>query len=76
MKAHQVNLIGKQIKVIASRNEQLIGVEGTVMDETKNTITINNKTIIKDHVTIAVNGMELTGEDLLKQAQDRIKVKK
>ncbi len=39
--------IGKKIKVTKSSNKQLENIEGTVTDETKNTITIETKKGIK-----------------------------
>lgn len=48
-------LIGKRITITSAKNQTLNKKTGTVIDETKNTITIktNNKklTIIKDQLT-------------------------
>lgn len=44
--------IGKTIHIVRSRNPQLVGKRGTVIDETSQTITLSNgKQLIKDHIT-------------------------
>lgn len=47
-------MIGRTITIKEARNASLTGKKGTVLDETKNTITINqdnkNITIIKDQI--------------------------
>lgn len=49
-------LIGKFIKIISSKNKSLVNLRGRVIDETRNTITLEteDKTIkiIKSHVKI------------------------
>jgi ribonuclease P protein subunit POP4 len=51
-------LIGRSIEVVASRNPSVVGVRGTVVDETKNTIRVRtpdgDKTLLKEQVTVAV----------------------
>jgi ribonuclease P protein subunit POP4 len=48
--------IGKLIEIIDSKNKTLIGIKGKVIDETKNTLTIQTKSriikIIKTQVKI------------------------
>lgn len=47
--------IGKKVTITASTNNTLNGLTGTIIDETKHTITIRtttgDKKIIKTHVT-------------------------
>ena len=69
-------LIGKHIRITSSTHTTLIGKEGVVTNETKNTITINNQTIIKDQVTIEIDGKEILGKDITKTPTERIKVHK
>ncbi|MEK6907515.1 MAG: ribonuclease P protein subunit [Nanoarchaeota archaeon] len=49
-------LIGKSIKVIDSKNKTLVNLQGTIIDETKNTITLQTEKkqikIIKSQVKI------------------------
>lgn len=48
-------LIGSQVKIIEAKNSSLLGLEGKIIDETKNTITIENgkkRKIIKSHIIL------------------------
>ena len=74
MKLRQANLIGKHATVTASTNKMLEGIQGTVSDETKNTLVIGNKKVIKTHVTIKVEGKTINGKIIQKQQTERIKV--
>lgn len=70
-------LIGKNVKIIDTSNPCLKGMEGKVIDETKNTITItkNNseKKLIKNQITIEVDGKKVEGNQLTKRVEERIK---
>jgi len=51
----KVGLIGTIVKVVQSKNQSLIGIHGKVIDETKNTITLQNGKkikLIKSHVKL------------------------
>ncbi len=68
--------IGKRIKVIDAKNPSNIGIEGVVIDETKNTFVIENKKlrkIIKQNVVIEVDGAIIDGKKLAKRPEERIK---
>lgn len=43
MKTETGRLIGEKIKIKKSSNRCLVGIEGEIIDETKNTITIKTK---------------------------------
>jgi len=48
-------LIGSRVRIIEAKNSSLIGIDGKVIDETKNTITIENekkRKIIKSHIVL------------------------
>ena len=47
MNVYNDNWLGKQLKVISSNDETLVGREGLVIDETRNTLTVReqNKSI-------------------------------
>tara|TARA_Y100000034_G_C6851085_1_gene386139 strand:+ start:973 stop:1164 length:192 start_codon:yes stop_codon:yes gene_type:complete len=49
-------MIGSNIEIIESKNKTLVGLKGKVIDQTKNTITLNTKEgtkrIILSHVKI------------------------
>ena len=74
-------LIGLHIKVIASENKELIGKCGTVIDETKNTLTISEgkktKKLPKDKIIIQTEYKNkiilVDGKKITKKPEDRIK---
>lgn len=68
--------IGKRIKVIDAKNPYDVGIEGIVIDETKNTFVIENgkrKKIIKQNIIIQVDGIVIDGKKLTKRPEERIK---
>ena len=74
-------LIGKNIEVIDSTNRAQSGAKGKVIDETKGMITIrdekgNRKKLIKNTITIKVNGAIIRGEDIHAAPEERIKLKR
>lgn len=70
-------LIGSQIEIESSKNKSLVGVKGEVIDETKNTLTIQTPKkkikIIKSHVTIMIKNQKIQGKSLVSKPQDRLK---
>ena len=76
-------LIGLNLKVIDSKNITNKGIKGTIIDETKNTITIKlnkkEKKLIKNQNTYEIefeNGKKtIQGDLLVARPQDRIKFK-
>ena len=67
-------LIGSQIEVVGSKNKTLIGIKGEIINETKNTIELDNgKKLIKSHVMLKIEGETIGGEALKKRSEDRIK---
>ena len=51
----KAELIGSIVKVVQSKNQSLIGIYGKVIDETKNTITLQKGKrikLIKSHVKL------------------------
>jgi len=75
-------LIGLSIKVIDSKNKSDIGIEGIIIDETKNTLIIETasgkrKTLFKSNIVIetTINNkkVRIKGSSLLERPQDRIK---
>ena len=77
-------IIGLNIKVIDSKNKSNIGTEGTIIDETKNTLIIETtdekrKTLFKQNIIIEtkINNkkIKIKGAGLLGRSQDRIKQK-
>lgn len=80
----QHEFIGLNAKVVKSSHPNYVGIEGRVINETRNTIVIThrnkNKTIVKNtavfHFTTP-NGtvVEINGKIIVGRPQDRIKKK-
>ena len=76
-------LIGTKIKICNSTNPQIIGLSGTIVDESKSTFVINTrnqfKIIPKKHTTwkFYADGQEMTlyGSLLEKRSFDRLEAK-
>lgn len=74
-------LIGLSIKITESKNPTLLGLEGKIIDETQNTITIQSKNstkkIIKNQIKmrIKINQKEMIidGNQLVGRPHERIK---
>ncbi len=67
-------LIGATIEIVDAANKSLIGKKGKVIDETKNTITLENKKIIlKNSVTIQIGENIIHGNTITKRPYERIK---
>jgi ribonuclease P protein subunit POP4 len=74
-------LIGKEVVIESSTNISLVGLAGTIIDETRNMLVLNTfgkrKTVLKSSVTLDVtleNGqIQLIGSTLQKRPEARIK---
>ena len=76
----QEEYIGKKIKIIESKNKEQTGIEGMIIDETKNMFTIKtkNKTIkiLKQDKTFTINEKKICGNKIQKRPEERIKLKR
>lgn len=75
-KVEKSELIGSIIEIIGSKNKTLIGLKGKVIDETKNTLTIQGektKKIIKSHITFKINNVIIEGKNISLRSEDRIR---
>lgn len=77
-------LIGLNVKIIESTNKSLIGIHGKVVDETRNTISIESDNIEKQipkkttifHFQLPDNQwLEIDGKILVSRPEDRLKKK-
>lgn len=78
-------LVGLRVKVVDSTHEGLIGIEGKVVDETKNTILVEQKDklvkiVPKGVATFHFNLpdgkiIEIDGKIIIARPEDRIKKK-
>lgn len=70
------NFIGKQVHVTEADNTTLKDKRGIVDDETKHTLIIEGKRIIKNQITIAVDNKTIKGTTIDNTPTERIKVHK
>ena len=74
-------MIGQEIEIIDSTNKSELGLQGKVVDETKNILTIshegNVKKLIKKNITFKIKSLNLIieGMAITKRPEDRIKGK-
>lgn len=72
-------LVGKEIEVISSTNKSMEKMQGKVVDETKETISLyhggKTKVLLKKMVTIKIlpSGPVLPGRDIIKRPEERLK---
>jgi len=75
-KSPLVVIIGRRVKVISSSNRCLIGLEGKVVDETKNTIILETpkgkKCLLKNQVKLDIEGETINGRDLIGLPHERL----
>jgi ribonuclease P protein subunit POP4 len=71
-----------KIKVVASKNPSLVGLQGIIIDETKNTLKIKTlkkgiKTLIKDQSSYEIelegNAYNVDGASIVGKLEERIK---
>ena len=78
-------LIGLTTQIMESTNNQIVGIAGKVVDETRSTFTIQTqngfKVFQKEHTTWKFNINEtqstvIDGSTILKRPEERLRVKK
>lgn len=80
-KVYPYELIGQEMEVIDSRNKDNLGLEGKIVDETKNTVKIayqgKIKTLMKSNITFKLkkNGRIIEGEMINRRPEERLKGK-
>ena len=71
--------IGKHIRVITATNKMIQGLEGIVVDETRNTVVVETakgvKRVQKHGSVFDIDGHEVVGDDVLAAPEERIKIK-
>ncbi len=73
-------LIGLHAEVIESHNEDYIGLSGEIIDETKNTLNINGKTVEKRSCRFLIETpqgekVEIDGGLIHKRPEERVNMK-
>ena len=70
-------LIGETVDIIDTKNTFQKGMNGKIIDETRNTIKLMTKkgvkTLIKDQIKIKTEKTKIDGEKLLGRTEERIK---
>ncbi len=71
--------VGKHAKIVTATNKSLNGLEGMVVDETRNTVIIEMEDRVKrvpKHGTVfEIDGHEVLGDEVLVAPEERIKIK-
>tara|TARA_Y100000310_G_scaffold278642_1_gene297201 strand:+ start:20707 stop:20946 length:240 start_codon:yes stop_codon:yes gene_type:complete len=79
MKIYPYELIGEKVTVVKAANPSNIGLQGKIINETKATIEIEVhgkiKTIFKKDVVLKIKDQLLSGVELNKRPEDRLKGK-
>lgn len=70
--------IGREIEVIDSKNQNLIGIKGKITDETRNTLEIDNtKKLVKGQITFKIKkdhqSFMIDGAQIIGRPEDRVK---
>jgi len=78
---YAAEFIGAKIKVMNATNKSLQGLEGSIIDETKNSFKIKNskqeeKTVLKKGAVFMINNNIIKGDEIIKRPEERIKLKK
>ena len=71
------SLIGQTVEIVEAANAALLGLKGNVIDESKHMLTIDTahgeKKVIKEQVTMMIQGKKIPGTALTKRIEERIK---
>ena len=78
---YAAEFIGAKIKVMNATNKSLQSLEGSIIDETKNSFKIKNskqeeKTVLKKGAVFMINNDTIKGDEIIKRPEERIKLKK
>jgi ribonuclease P protein subunit POP4 len=77
----KMELIGCNIEICKATNNDLVGIKGKIVDETKNTLTLRNekneiKKIIKNQITFIITKQDMRikidGKKINKKPEKRI----
>ena len=75
-----LGLIGKKVKVKGSKNRDLVGISGLIVDETKKMLVIKTrreeKMVEKKICTFEIDGQVVRGEDIYGMPWERLKKRK
>jgi len=70
-------LIGKNINIIDAKNKSLIGIQGNILDETRETLIIKTKKgekrIPKKDCVFKINEKIFPGKEIMGRSEERMK---
>lgn len=66
-------LIGLRAEIVKSKNKHDIGINGKITDESKYTIHIGEKKIMKKNIVLKIGTQEVCGRDIIGRPEERIK---
>ena len=73
------DLLGRHISVYQATNQSLNGIAGECVEETKHTLRVRTdrgeKTVLKAHATIEVEGVRIDGHVITGRSHERAKRK-
>lgn len=75
--------VGKEAEIVRTRNKQLLGLKGKIVDETRNSfkLLVNRrnfrelKIILKKDNTFIIGHKMFDGNKIMKRSEDRLKLK-
>lgn len=70
-------MVGKKVEVIQANNKSLDGLQGTIVDETRETLVIHTqkgeKRIPKKGVVFAIGKKTVSGDKIVGRSEERLK---
>ena len=78
-KKEAIQLIGQKALIVKAANKGLEGIQGVIVDETRNTIGIETdgkvRKVLKKEVRLQISSQEIEGKDLIGTMSERLKKK-
>lgn len=72
-----VPFIGKKVAVSDAANKSYVGIQGVIVNETKNAFVIDDgtakKTVLKKDAVFQIDGKQIIGKKITKRIEERIK---
>tara|TARA_Y100000310_G_C20685139_1_gene818489 strand:- start:108 stop:347 length:240 start_codon:yes stop_codon:yes gene_type:complete len=76
-KTYPHELIGREIKILESKNKDNQKIKGKIVDETKYTIKVSHqgkiKTLLKNNIKFKIDDLIIEGKTITKRPEERIK---
>lgn len=77
MKKEAIQLIGQEVKIVTASNKSLEGLKGRIVDETRNTLSIESggkiRKVLKKEISLEIVQEIIRGEDLIGMLSERLK---